>query len=95
MILHVLGTDLCVVFAMNQLRRSYLLKPALTLDGAVKIAHAMETAVRDASELRELKFQFYSSQGWYPESETSCTCEASEKNVPAPQYRFQMFEMWR
>ena len=77
-------------------QKKLLSEPALTLDGAVKKAHAMETAGGDASELRELKFQFYSSQGWYPESETSCTCEASEKRasttIPLSK---TMLEMWR
>ena len=36
-------------------QKKLLAEPALTLDGAVKIAHAMETAGLDASELRELR----------------------------------------
>ncbi|XP_061191727.1 uncharacterized protein K02A2.6-like [Saccostrea echinata] len=37
----------------ESVQKKVLAKPALTLDTAVKIAHAMETAGRDATELRE------------------------------------------
>ena len=39
----------------NESTQKLLAEPALTLDGAVKIAHAMETAGRNASELREFR----------------------------------------
>ncbi|XP_062574192.1 uncharacterized protein K02A2.6-like [Saccostrea cucullata] len=37
----------------ESVQKKLLAEPALTLDSAVKIAHAMETAGRDATELRE------------------------------------------
>ena len=36
-------------------QKKLLAEPTLTLDGAVKIAHSIETAGRDASELREMR----------------------------------------
>lgn len=37
----------------ESVQKKLLAESALTLDGAIKIAHAMETAGRDATELRE------------------------------------------
>lgn len=59
---------------IESVQKRLLAESALTLDGAIKIAHAMETAGRDATELREQR-------------NTSATVHkvGSQKSKPKPQ----------
>lgn len=75
-------------------QKKLLVELTLTLDGAVKIAHAMEKEGRDVSELRELTNSSSTVHKVGTQQVKSCVHVKPQKHETAPQCHFQK-PCWR